>query len=212
MYEFDNAALDALRESVRLRMNEKRYRHTLGVEAAAIMLGGLYMPKRVQSLRAAALLHDITKNETNEKQLQYLAEFDIIVGNSVKYSPKLYHSITASAVILRDYPEFASYDVVSAVRWHTTGRYGMRLFDALIYLADYIEENRTFEDCVRLREYFLAAEPERLDGAARLVHLYKTMVMSVDMTVRCLMEEGGMIDCDTIGCRNYYLERLRSED
>lgn len=212
MYEFDDAALDALRESVRGRMNEERYRHTLGVEAAAIMLGELYMPDRVQSLRAAALLHDITKNETNEKQLQYLAKFDIIIGSSVKYSPKLYHAITGAAVILHDYPEFASYDVVSAVRWHTTGRYGMRLFDALIYLADYIEENRTFEDCVRLREYFLSAKPEEMDGAARLVHLYKTMVKSVNMTVRCLAEEDGFIDADTIGCRNYYLERLRSEE
>ena len=51
-----------------------------------------------------------------------------------------------------------------------------------------------------------------MDGAARLVHLYKTMVKSVNMTVRCLAEEDGFIDADTIGCRNYYLERLRSEE
>ena len=75
----------------------------------------------------------------------------------------------------------------------------MRLFDALIYLADYIEENRTFEDCVRLREYFLSAKPEEMDDAARLVHLYKTMVKSVNMTVRCLAEEDGFIDAGSGG-------------
>lgn len=210
MYVFDEAALDYLRCAVKERMNEKRYRHTLGVEKAAVMLGELYMPEKVPELRAAALLHDITKNETNEKQLQYLAKFDIIVDNSLKYSPKLYHAITGAALIACEFPEYASYNVVSAVRWHTTGRYGMRLFDALIYLADYIEEYRTFEDCVRLREYFLSLEPEKMDNTERLCHLYRTMIKSVDMTLRCLTEECGMIDTDTVGCRNYYLEKLRS--
>ena len=190
MYDFDDAALDALRESVRGRMNEKRYRHTLGVEAAAIMLGELYMPDRVQSLRAAALLHDITKNETNEKQLQYLAKFDIIIGSSVKYSPKLYHAITGAAVILHDYPEFASYDVVSAVRWHTTGRYGMRLFDALIYLADYIEPNRDFDGVEDLRRVVW----EDLD---------RGLAMGLAMTVEEMKERGNPVHHNTLEALEY---------
>ena len=88
------------------------------------------------ALRAAALLHDITKKCDFEKQLQYCAEFDIIIGNYDKLSPKTFHSKTAAAIIPRDFPEFDDEEIISGVRWHTTGHDGMTDFEAIVYLAD----------------------------------------------------------------------------
>ena len=64
-------SLDCLRERVRDYLTDKRYRHTLGVEKEAAKLGGMYLPGKVNELRASALLHDITKRWNDEKQLQY---------------------------------------------------------------------------------------------------------------------------------------------
>ncbi len=207
--QMNDLSIEKLREAVRCRMNGKRYEHTLGVERMAAALGELYLPERVDELRCAALLHDITKNETVEKQLQYCAEFDIMVEASVLGSPKLFHARTAAALIPRDFPEYATEDIVSAVRYHTTGRDGMSLFEALIYLADYIDDTRTFDDCVRLRSFFWDASPEKLGEEDRLIHLYRTMVLSLDMTVRSLIADASYIDADTVACRNYYLGYLK---
>ena len=45
-------------------------------------------------------------------------------------------------------------ELVSAVRYHTTGRADMTIAEKIIYLADFIDMSRKFEDCVVLRDYF----------------------------------------------------------
>lgn len=205
MKEFD---IDALRQSVKGRLDEYRFSHTLGVERMAVTLGDIYLPERVDELRCAALLHDITKNECAEKQLQYCREFDIIVRDSDKISTKLLHAKTGAEVIKKEYPAYALDDIVSAVRWHTTGRDGMSLFEAVIYLADYIEDTRTFDDCVRLREYFFSRDAKTMSADDRLLHLQRTLVLSVDLTLENLISESSFIDEDTVGFRNYLLGEI----
>ena len=59
----NDAALDALRERVKGTMSEKRFAHTAAVERMVVRLGELYCPELIPELRAAALLHDITKEQ-----------------------------------------------------------------------------------------------------------------------------------------------------
>lgn len=196
-----------LREAVKSYLTEKRYLHTLAVEREAARLGELYLPEKTAELRCAALLHDITKKCDLEKQLQYCEEFDIIMGDYDILSPKTFHSKTAAAVAARDFPELATPDVISGVRWHTTGHDNMTVFEAIVYLADYIEDTRSFSDCVELRDYFytgLAA------GEDKNELLCRTMIRSFDMTVSGLIEEGAPIDSDTVQARSFYISRLRS--
>ena len=81
--------LDLLRIKVKSYVNERTYSHILGVEREAASLADIYLPEGERNkARAAALLHDITKNETVEKQLQYCREFGIILGVD-PLSPKL---------------------------------------------------------------------------------------------------------------------------
>ena len=53
--------LSALREKISSGMSAKRFRHTAEVEKMVIRLGELYAPDKISERRAAALLHDITK-------------------------------------------------------------------------------------------------------------------------------------------------------
>lgn len=171
-------------------------------------LGGIYVPDCIQELRAAALLHDITKECSVDWHLKICAERDIELDADALFAPKTLHARTAAALIPELYPEFAEPTVIGCVRWHTTGRAGMTLCEKLIYLADYIDMSRTFEDCVRLREEFTSARPETMDKNARLKHLRRILIMSYDMTVKCLLEDKLPISRDTVEARN---ELVREE-
>ena len=128
-----------------------------------------------------------------------------------EYAPKTFHARTAALLIPEKYPEFNCEAVVSAVRWHTTGRESLTLTEKLLYLADYIDESRLFPDCVRLRSFFWDARPEKMTEAERLAHLRHTLIMSFDMTMRALLSEDAIISPDTALARNQLvLEELTS--
>ncbi len=204
--------LDTLREKVSATMSPKRFRHTAEVEKMAEYLGGLYAPEHIPQLRAAALLHDITKEYSTELQLKICAERNIPLDADAVYAPKTLHARTAAALIPEQYPQFADDVIISAVRWHTTGRADMSICEKLIYLADYIDMSRTFEDCVRLREYFMSARPEELSEEERMKHLTSTLIMSFDMTVQGLLCDGLPVNRDTIEARNCLLREQMAKE
>lgn len=190
--------LVALQSAVQARLSPYRFAHTVGVVRMAACLGELFCPSEAHMLRAAALLHDITKELTPEAQLTLLEEAGVLLRADELASPKIYHGITAPLVIARDFPLFATDLLLSAVRWHTTGRAGMSLTEALLYLADYIEEGRTFPDCVELRRRFFDARPHKMDREARLSHLALVLRESLEMTVADLTDAGAPVCKDTL--------------
>ncbi|MBQ9086846.1 MAG: bis(5'-nucleosyl)-tetraphosphatase (symmetrical) YqeK [Clostridia bacterium] len=202
MSNFTETMLAELREGVRRTMSEKRFRHTAEVERMAERLGTLYVPDQIMMLRAAALLHDMTKEYSPDHHLMICAQKNIPLTKEDVYAPKTFHARTAAVLIPEKYPAFATEELIGCVRWHTTGRRGMTLCEKLLYLADYIDLSRTFEDCVRLRNYFFDASPETMTEKERLSHLRDTLILSFDMTVSALLFEGAPISPDTLDARN----------
>lgn len=191
------------------RMSEKRYLHTLEVEKMAARLSELYAPEAEALLRAAALLHDVTKELSFAEHISVCEECGVVLTDNEYYAPKTLHAITAAAIIPKKYPEFAEEEIISSVRWHTTGRADMSLCEKLIYLADYIDMSRKFEDCVRLRDYFFSADFSALGEKERLIHLDKTLIMSYDMTIASLVDAGKIISPDTVEARNSLIIGLK---
>jgi len=177
----------------------------------AAYLGSLFAPDKVMMLRAAALLHDITKEYSTPLHIKICAERDIGLETDAIYAPKTLHARTAAALIPEIYAQFADPEIISCVRWHTTGRENMTLTEKIIYLADYIDMSRTFEDCVRLREYFMSVSPDTLDKTALEAHLRRTLIMSYDMTVRGLLDDGLPINRDTVAARNQLIREEIAE-
>ena len=198
--------LETLAQKLEGTMSPKRYRHTAEVEKMAARLGALYAPEYIMQLRAAALLHDITKEFSLQTQLQILQKFGIMIHYSDEISPKTLHARTAALLIPEEYPAFADPTILEAVRWHTTGREGMTVCEKLIYLADYIDLSRTFPDCVELREMFWGADPAGMDTKAREEHLRRVLISSFDRTIRGLLEEGGLVSPETMLARNELIE------
>ena len=203
--------LDKLRSDISRYMGPKRLSHTYSVERETAVLAGIYAPEDEFLLRAAALLHDITKELSLEKQLKLCDEFGIIYTDEEKLTPKILHSRTAPAVIERDFCEYAVETVLSAVRWHTTGRAGMSVAEQLLFLADYIEETRTFDSCLALRRFFYEGLEAASDGDSRRALLTDTMILALDMTVRELLECSDPIHADTVAARNSFIACKRGE-
>lgn len=209
--KFTEEQLSILREKISSAMSEKRFAHTAAVEKMAERIGKIYAPDKVDVLRAAGLLHDITKEYSTEKQLQICREFGIITTKQDILTPKTLHARTAALLIPILYPEFADDEVISAVRWHTTGNADMSLLEKIVYLADYIDDSRKFEDCVKLRHIFWDACPEKMNEAERNVHLTKTLVVSFNMTVSGLVADNAPVADDTFMARNALLLSLCGE-
>ena len=207
----DAEKIDALRCVVCETLSSYRAEHVLSVEKEAVRLAEIYLPEFVQKARISALLHDITKEYDVKKQLQIFAEFGIIIDNVTLCCPSVFHSKTAALLIPQMYPDFADPDILSAVAKHTTGSEEMSVLDCIIYLADFIEPLRKFEDCKKLRAYFWNGIREADAKEAREFHLYRTMVRSFDLTIRDLMDRGSVIAPDMFRARNAFLLKLESE-
>lgn len=204
----DEYSIENLRQIIKNHISGKRYDHTLGVEREIERLGEIFLPDRITELRAAAFLHDITKQLSFEEHLAIYEKYGATPSQSCIRAHKLLHSQTAALVIKNEYPRYDLPDIISAVFNHTSGMAEMSVFDMLLFLADYIEDGRTFPDCVILRDFFWNGIDEKKNDAERLTHLYATMAYGLDMTIKNLIDEGKYIAPETVDARNWFVSLI----
>ena len=79
-------------------------------------------------------------------------------------SRKTWHAM-AGADFLRRELHVTDEDILSAVRWHTTGRAGMTLLDKVLFIADFISADRDYPGVERMREKaYVSLEDAMLEG------------------------------------------------
>ncbi len=203
MPDFSERTLDRLREELRERMSAKRFAHTLGVEQTVAEMAALYCPRNTGMLRAAALLHDCTKEYTERQTREVLSREDVKLRPDEAQSPQIHHAITAELEIPRLYPDLATEELLSCVRWHTTGREGMNVPEALLYLADVIEPTRDYPACVALRKRFWDADPAAMTAQERAAHLCDVLRASLVGTRDHLMAKNAPVCADTLNAIAY---------
>lgn len=203
MADFSERALDALREHLRATMSEKRFAHTLGVEQTVAEMAAFYCPEKVAMLRAAALLHDCTKEYDEAQTREVLKAARVALSPDEEESPQIWHAITAAAQIPQLYPDFADSELLQCVRWHTTGRAGMTTPEALLYLADVIEPTRTYPACVALRRRFFDADPAAMTKDARAAHLCDVLRVSLVGVRESLAAKNAPVCEDTLAAIEY---------
>jgi nicotinate-nucleotide adenylyltransferase len=208
---FSNEQIEALRRRVSSVISPYRLEHTFGVESMAARIGALYCPEKLDVLRVAALLHDVTKELSVEEQCDILRSHGLAPTEEQLASPATLHSRTAALIIPEKYSEFATDDVLSAVRYHTTGRENMTLCEKIIYLADYIDETRKYDDCIALREEFFAPKLDEMSIDGLLKHLNRVILHSLDMTVSDLEEKGRIVSSDSLKARESIIIELENK-
>ncbi len=178
--------LDRLRIAIAARMSESRYQHTLSVERECALLAARYLTGQEKALRAAALLHDLTKALPTEKQLLLAKQGNIVLPKDAECFPAILHSYTAEAVIREQFPEFATEEILNAIKKHTVGHRDMSVFDKILFLADYIEPTRAHESCKALRRDFLSALAASRSENEALLALDRAVFSALSATVSYL--------------------------
>ena len=140
---------EALWELAKPWYKPSRLKHVLGCREEAIRLARRWGGD-VLDAETAAILHDITKKTPVEEQLRLCEEAGTPVPD---YRPELeamLHAFSGAAAAALEFG--VSPEVENAIRWHTTGRADMSLLEKIIWLADYIEPNRTTPGVEDVRE------------------------------------------------------------
>ena len=207
----DSVKIEALRSAVAAALSEKRMKHVLAVEDMALRIGSLFFPndnETLNLLRAAALLHDVTKELTDDEQLAILAEHSVRPLPEDLASMPTVHALTGALIIPESFSEFADERLIDAVRYHTTGRVGMSIFEKIIFLADYIDDTRVYPSCTALREEFFGANPVNMNEEERVRHLDRAALRSIENTLSYLEGKGRCIHPLTLAARADLKARL----
>ena len=204
---FDRETLDSLREAVRTRISEKRYIHTLGVEKMAIALGSVLLPERLDELSAAAILHDVAKELTFDEHLALLKGSDVPYTQDDILSRPALHSIAAVPLIMSEFSEFATPDILSAVANHTLGAPGMSVFDEIIFISDYAEEGRTYPVCIEVHDFLLNKLDNNRSYEENVDALHLASLKATVSTVDSLTRRNEIINPKTLDTKKY-LESL----
>lgn len=207
--EIAETEIEGLRDRISASMSKKRYLHTLAVEQMAAKIADLYCPEKKNKIRAAALLHDMTKELSAEEHIAICKEYGENLTPEDLSAPKTLHARTAAVLIPMKYPEFSDIEIMNAVRYHTTGCAYMTLFEKIIYLSDYIDSTRKHKDCIKLRNMFWDAEPQNMSCEERMAHLDLVVLEAVNMSINSLIEEKKIISCDTVSARNSLILKIK---
>lgn len=171
--------LEKLRRRVSEKVSEKRFSHILGVERCAVYLGKLILPDAVDELSAAALLHDISKEIPYDEQIKLLEDNRFALSEEDRKTPGVLHSFTAPIIIKKDFPEFATNNILSSVLYHTVGRENMSIFEKIIFISDYCEDTRKYDSCIKVRKSLIDGI-EKLSYEEKLDRLDTACLLSID--------------------------------
>ncbi len=175
-------------------VDPSRLAHILSVEREVGELAFLLDAANERELRLAALYHDLTKEKTKEEQILLAEEYGYTFAEEDLESPAVLHGITAFLVAKEE--GHLSPKALLAIYNHTTGDREMSLEEKILYFADYIEEERSYDACRKMRRFFYENMPE--DVTERRNHLDSCIRQVMEDTVAHLKENNRPIHPRTL--------------
>lgn len=156
MFDFSRENIDLIKADLKEKLPKKRYEHTLGVAYTAASLAMCY-GEDILKAELAGILHDVAKakksSELKDDMKGYIDPYtdgDYVALIADK-APQILHAIYAPYLAKKDY-KIEDKDILSAIRWHTTGKKDMTMLEKIVFVADYIEPNRKkLSDLDRIR-------------------------------------------------------------
>jgi predicted HD superfamily hydrolase involved in NAD metabolism len=163
--------ISEIRRIVGGRLSAKRARHTEAVAALAGELAG-EIGEDPRKAELAGWLHDCAKHMSIEEQLAFAAKNGIALSADDHVSLGMIHARLGAFLAATEFG-VRDEDVLTAIRFHATGRAGMSRFEKLVMAADYLEPNRPFD----FRERVLARV--RADFEAGMLEVVKSRLLAV---------------------------------
>ncbi|WP_143315596.1 bis(5'-nucleosyl)-tetraphosphatase (symmetrical) YqeK [Clostridium sp. HBUAS56017] len=185
--------MDILEEAydyVKANLKDTRFIHTLGVVSVSKKLAELNGVSEGKA-ELAALCHDIAKNLNVEEFQKLMIQNNVELTEDEKKAPELWHCIVGP-IVAKNSLNIDDEEVLSAIRWHTTGKENMTSLEKIIYIADMIEPSRKFEGVENLRE-------------EAIKDLDKGVLLGLTSSMNFLLSQGKPIDLNTVKARNYLI-------
>ncbi len=180
-------------------VGQKRRAHILSAsQETQRMCRHLHREDLERQALIAALLHDITKEYTYEQQAEVIRSHHLDLTDGDLSTPGILHAFTAAEIARELFPNLVDDAVAGAIRWHCTGRPDMTTLEKIMFVADFIEPSRQYENCKRVRNLFYSAPTERALDQAVLAEL--------TATVHLYQNSDQALNRRTLNAQNYYLE------
>ena len=186
---------DSLENFINNNLTESRYRHSLGVEEMAVRLSGLHGADS-EKAAFAGRYHDLAKNFDNETMNGYIRKYGLpekLIDNNA-----LAHSKVGAALLENEFG-VTDPEILDSVRYHTTARKGMSLLEEIVFVADVVEDNRTYSDL----DYYQDLAYRNLDRACLEI---------LEYTIGSLTSKGLEIDKDTLEARDWVLHKIKETE
>lgn len=172
---------------IKSHLSDKRYHHSCEVAKAAKRLAKKYGgdPDRAE---IAGILHDILKDTPKDEQLKIMDRFGIILNDIEAVTPNLWHQISGAAYVKNEL-NIDDPDIVDPIRWHTSGKKDMTLMEKIVFVADFVSDDRDYKGVDKMR----TIAKESLD---------KAIIEGLSFTISELAENGKAIVSDTFDAYN----------
>ncbi|MGI6130084.1 MAG: bis(5'-nucleosyl)-tetraphosphatase (symmetrical) YqeK [bacterium] len=171
-------------------LTASRYRHSLAVAQVAAELGQCHGVDLDRAYKAG-LLHDCAKGLGSEELLQTALAFGIVRDDTELICPDLLHGPVGAMLAWKEYGVNDA-EILTAIAAHTLGAEKMGLLSKIIYIADYVEPNRSFPGVEDLR----ALAPNNLNLA---------VLRAMDCTIAYVLEQSLPLHPQTVRARNSLL-------
>ncbi len=175
-----------------------RLKHVLGVRDTALKLGKIHNVD-LDKLEVAALLHDITKYYSKEKNIdlikKHFADAEEIIN---EYNEHILHAYSAY-IVAKEVYGVTDEDILNPIKYHTIGRSKMSIYEKIIFISDYVEPNRTYESCIKVRNITF----DNIDLA---------VYTAIDDSIKFYEENGGQIPKSAYTAREYYKQLLEEKN
>ncbi len=182
--------ISEIKTYLKSNLSERRYLHSFGVAEEAEKLANTYGAD-AEKAYIAGLVHDCAKEFSADKMLSLFEKYGGQADEIMKAMPNLLHG-PLGAYFAKDVFKIEGADIFDAIYYHTTGKADMPLLTKIVYIADYIEPNRTYDGVEELKEL-----------AYRDID--KAIVFGIDFTIQSLINRKLPIHLDTVSARNFLI-------
>ena len=174
-------------------LSKERFYHTECVARAAEALAKRHGADP-EAAKLAGYLHDIAKERDKDDLLQMIEGSDIIDFDEIRQCPQVWHAY-AGGVWAREELSVSD-DIAGAIAHHTTAAASMTKLEMIVFIADFISEDRGYDETYDMRELAF----ESLESAVLGI---------VERQVRHIMNSRRYMDINIIRAYNDLIGRLR---
>ncbi|PRY83968.1 bis(5'-nucleosyl)-tetraphosphatase (symmetrical) YqeK [Alkalibacterium olivapovliticus] len=130
-------------------LSKRRFKHILRVEKTALKLAERYEAD-YEKVSIAALAHDYAKEKPDEEMRDLIISENLDL-DMLQYGSNIWHG-PLGAVLMKNEYNIEDDEILEAIRYHTVGSPRMSKVAQIIYVADFIEPNRSFKGVEDARE------------------------------------------------------------